>query len=138
MISDEAVDGDEEVQARVVPQWPTETMLDIFAGERAAFISGVAAKVDLADGQVVSGTPVLVSTFKGLPQKQERRGFFQGVPIAGFVMYTPVTPARLRLIITFSRVVSAGLLTPGPSRPIGFYGTEQRLTFLDGFFRVCS
>ena len=65
VIGDETVDvADEEVQARGGAPVTDETMLHVFAGERLLH-QGVAAKIDLADGQVVGGAPVLVNTFEG-------------------------------------------------------------------------
>ena len=65
VIGDETVDvADEEVQARGGAPVTDETMLHVFAGERLLH-QRVAAKIDLADGQVVGGAPVLVNTFEG-------------------------------------------------------------------------
>ena len=63
VISDETVDvADEEVQARGGAPVTDQTVLDVFAGERLLH-QRVATQIDLADGEVVGCTPVLIHAF---------------------------------------------------------------------------
>jgi len=136
VISDEAVDvADEEVQARGGAPVAHETMLDIFAGERSLH-QRVAAKVDLADGQVVSGTPVLVNAFKGFL----RNGSVELLPRGA--------NNRIRHVYSCNSCTSCAIdyyiRSRGFRRPLNpwtlasnrFLWYEQRLTFWTVFF-VC-
>ena len=54
--------ADEEVQARGGAPVTDQTVLDVFAGERLLH-QRVATQIDLADGEVVGCTPVLIHAF---------------------------------------------------------------------------
>ena len=103
VISDETVDvADEEVQARGGAPVADQTVLDVFAGE-GLLHQRVATQIDLADGEVVGCTPVLIHTFDSFLGNRSVQLLPRGANNRTRHVYS-CTPARDRAIDYFCSV----------------------------------
>ena len=136
VVSNETVDvADEEVQARGSAPVAHQTVLHIFAGE-GLLHQRVGTQINLADGKVVGNAPVLVTPSRA-SSETGAFSFFQGVPITGLVMCTPVLLHVIVRLIISVRSRSLTLAVPSFPFPINRHGTRTT-RLLNDFLRVCS